>query len=810
MTQIIDKVVSDILKKSFLDYSMSVITDRALPDVRDGLKPVHRRILFAMYDSGNLSGKPYRKSARTVGDVIGKYHPHGDRAVYGAMVRMAQPFSLMVPLIDGQGNFGSIDNDPPAAMRYTEARLSKMAHEGFFAEIKQETVTFRANYDGTEHEPIVLPAAAPNLLINGVEGIAVGMACSVPTHNMREVIAATQLLMRQPDASTTDLMRFMLGPDFPTGGVMFDTAGFADAIESGRGRVRLRAKWHPEKRSRGEAIVIDEIPYATCKADLIVRIADLVKTKTIEDITDLRDESSKEGVRIWIAVRQGADPHYVAAQLFANTDLERTVSYNVTVLDGGVKPREMGIKACLLRWIDFRRDVIQKRYEYERRQALKRLHILKGFMAAMGLLDAVIQTIRDSANRNAARDGLVTLLSIDGEQADAVLDLRLHKLTSMEINGLRQEHEDVEAKVLALSEIIESPQRIDAIITEELDQIAARFGQDRQTEIDESLSSVRREDLIADEDVVLMMTRRGYTKRISAEDLKRQNRGTRGKRAIDLDEGDDLVLMESAHSKDMLFVFTAGGRVHGVHAYEVPEANGKGRHIRNVVEGLDEEIVAACILQEKVEGLSLVFATRNGIVKRTEASEYRSAWRRGGVAAITLDEGDSIVTVSLANESQETMLITAEGMVIRFPVSDMRPIGRTGRGVIGMRTASPVVDMLVIPADEARGLLLVTNKAFAKRSDLALFRDQRRGGKGVTGIKTGDKIGRVVAARLIADDEDIMVLTDRGVSNRVAAAEVRQMGRAAAGMRLIKLDEGAQVAFVSVAKAETELAEAAP
>lgn len=804
MTQIVDKIVSEILKKSFLDYSMSVITDRALPDVRDGLKPVHRRILFAMFDSGNLAGRPYRKSARTVGDVIGKFHPHGDQAVYGAMVRMAQPFSLMSPLIDGQGNFGSIDNDPPAAMRYTEARLSKMANETFFSEIKQDTVTFRANYDGTEHEPIVLPAAAPNLLINGVEGIAVGMACSVPTHNMREVIAATQLLMTRPDASTADLMGLIPGPDFPTGGVLFDTAGFAEAIETGRGRMRLRAKWHTEKRSRGEAIIIDELPYSTCKSDLIAKIADLVKTKTIEDITDLRDESSKEGVRIWIAVRQGSDPHYVASQLFASTDLERSISYNVTVLDGGVKPREMGLKNCLLRWIEFRRDVVKKRYEYDRRQALKRLHILKGFMAAMSMLDAVIQTIRGAENRGAARDGLTLLLSIDGEQADAILEMRLHKLTGMEIESLRQEHEEVEAKVVALTEIIESPSRMDAIIVDGLDQMSARFGQDRQTEIDESLSSVRREDLIADEDVVLVMTRRGYTKRINAEDLKRQNRGTRGKRAIDLDEGDDLVLMESAHSKDLLFVFTASGRVHGVHAYEVPEASGKGRHIRNVIEGLDEEIVAACVLHDKAADASLVFATRNGIVKRTEASEYRGAWRKGGVAAIGLDEGDGIVTVSLCKDNQDAMLIAADGMVIRFPVSDMRPIGRTSRGVIGMRASASIVDMLIIPRDESRDLLLVTDRAFAKRSNLDLFRGQGRGGKGVTGIKTGDKVGGVVAARLVTDDEDIVVLTDKGVSNRVASAEIRQLGRAAAGTRLVKLDEGTRVAFVSVAKADDE------
>lgn len=809
MNAIVDKAVSDILRKSFLDYSMSVITDRALPDVRDGLKPVHRRILYAMYESGNLAGRPYRKSARTVGDVIGKYHPHGDQAVYGAMVRMAQPFSLMAPLIDGQGNFGSIDNDPPAAMRYTEARLSRLATEAFFAEIKQETVAWRPNYDGTEQEPVVLPAAVPNLLVNGIEGIAVGMACSVPTHNLGEVVEATKLLMRSPDASTADIIRLLPGPDFPTGGVMFDTAGFAQAVETGRGRVRLRAKWHAEKRPRGEAIVIDEIPYGTCKADLIAKIAELVKAKTIEDITDLRDESSKEGVRIWIAVRSGVDPQHIAAQLFALTDLERTISYNVTVLDGGVKPREMGLKDCLLRWIEFRRDVVRKRHEFERRQALKRLHILKGFMAALAMLDEVIRTIRESADRSVARSALMALLAIDEEQADAILDLRLHKLTGMELQALRQEHEEVEARVKALTEIIESPARIDAIIVEELDTMAQRFGEERRTEIDESLSSVRREDLIADEDVVLVMTRRGYTKRISADDLKRQNRGTRGKRAIELDDGDEIVLMESAHSKDMLFVFTASGRVHGVHAYEVPEANGKGRHIRNVVEGLDEEVVAACVLPEKVDGLSVVFATRAGIVKRTDAAEYRGAWRKGGVAAITLDEGDAIVSVSLAREGQEIMLVAADGMVIRFPVDEVRSVGRTGRGVIGMRAEAPIVDMLVIAGDEKRDLLLVTEYAYAKRSELGLFRGQGRGGKGVTGIKTSDKTGRVVAARLVSDDEDIVVITDRGVSNRIAAAEVRQLGRVAAGTRLVRLDDGAKVAFVSTAKAEVEQAQEA-
>ena len=802
MNAVVEKAVSDIVKKSFLDYSMSVITDRALPDVRDGLKPVHRRILYAMYEAGNLAGRPYRKSARTVGDVIGKYHPHGDQAVYGAMVRMAQPFSLMSPLVDGQGNFGSIDDDPPAAMRYTEARLSRMATDVFFAEIKQETVGFRPNYDGTEQEPVVLPAALPNLLVNGVEGIAVGMACSVPTHNLREVVAVTKLLMTMPAASTADIVRLMPGPDFPTGGILFDTAGFADAVETGRGRARLRARWHVEKRQRGEAIIVDELPYGTCKAALVAKIAELVKAKTIEDITDLRDESSKEGIRVWIAVRQGADPHYIAAQLFAHTDLERSVSYNVTVLDAGVKPREMGLKDCLLRWIDFRRDVVKKRHEFERRQALKRLHILKGFMAAIGMLDEVIRTIRESANRAVARDALIALLGIDEAQADAILELRLHKLTGMELDALRQEHEEVEVRVKTLTEIIDSPERIDGIIVEEIDLAAERFGEDRHTEIDESLSSVRREDLIADEDVVLIMTRRGYTKRLNAEGLKRQNRGTRGKRAIDLDDGDEIVLMESAHSKDLLFVFTANGRVHGVHAYEVPEANGKGRHIRNVIEGLDEEIVAACVLPEKVEGLSLMFSTGSGLVKRTEADEYRGAWRRGGVAAISLDEGDSLVTVSLVREADDLMLIAADGMVIRFPASDVRAIGRTGRGVIGMRAQAKIVDMIVTGAGETRDLLLVTERAFAKRSEVALFRGQGRGGKGMIGIKAGDKSGRVVAARMVTDEDDLVVMTDRGVSNRIAASEVRQLGRAAAGTRLVRLDDGARVAFVSVARAE--------
>lgn len=803
MTQIIEKLLPDIMRKSFLDYSMSVITDRALPDVRDGLKPVHRRILYAMRDAGNVAGKPYRKSARTVGDVIGKYHPHGDQAVYGAMVRLAQPFSLTVPLIDGQGNFGSIDNDPPAAMRYTEARLSKMATEVFFSEIKQETVNFRPNYDGTEEEPVVLPSALPNLLIAGIEGIAVGMASSVPTHNLREVVAATKILMVNPNASTIELMSVMPGPDFPTGGLLFETSGFADAVETGRGRVRLRAKWHVEKRSRGEAIVIDEIPYATCKADVIAKIADLVKAKSLEDITDLRDESSKEGVRIWIAVRQGSDPHFVAAQLFAMTDLERTISYNVTVLDGGVKPVEMGLKMCLLRWIDFRRDVVKKRYEFERRQALKRLHILNGFIAAIGMLDEVIKTIREADTRKTAADGLMALLSLDTEQVEAILEMRLHKLTGMELDGLRREHEEVEARVTALTEIIESPAKIDEIIIEELTLLAIQFGQDRQTEIDESLSTTRREDLIVDEDVVLVMTRRGYTKRIKADDLRRQNRGTRGKKAIEVDEGDEIVLMESASSKDLLFVFTASGRVNGVHAYQVPEATGKGRHIKNIIEGLDEEILAACVLPENVENLSLVFATKGGVIKRTNATEYRGAWRKGGVNAITLDEGDSIVTVSLASHDHEIMLIAQDGMVIRFPVADARPIGRTGRGVIGMRNQAPIVDMLVIKSEESRDLLLVTERAYAKRTELGLFRGQSRGGKGITGIK-GEKVGLVVAARLIDDEDDIVVLTDKGISNRVAAAEFRQIGRAAAGARLAKLDDGSKVAFVSLAKTQKD------
>lgn len=802
MGTIYDKPVKEIMEKSFLDYSMSVITDRALPDVRDGLKPVHRRILYAMYESGNVAGKPYRKSARTVGDVIGKFHPHGDSSVYTAMVRMAQPFSLLAPLIDGQGNFGSLDGDPPAAMRYTEARLSRFATDLFFSELDQETVDWRPNYDGSEKEPVVLPVAVPHLLVNGIEGIAVGMASSIPTHNLREVIEATKYLMRHPEVSSAQLIELMPGPDFPTGGILVDLSGYAEAIETGRGRVKVRAKWHEEKRPRGTAIVLDELPYGVNKATLIETIANLVKERKIEDISDLRDESSKEGVRVWIALKQGADAQLVMAQLFSLTPLESTYTYNCTVLESGVRPRVMGLRQCLLAWIDFRREVVRKRFVFERTKAQQRLHVLDGLIVAVSRIDEVVATIRQSADAESAKRALMPLLGIDEVQAKAILDLRLHRLTNLEIEALKEEHAELLARIAEIDAILASSERIDAIIIEELDQAALSFGEDRRTLIDTSQGGIEREDLIRDEEVIVVLTRRGYVKRVSSDSLRRQNRGTRGKRMVELADDDVLVLMQKARSKDLLMLFTASGRAHAIKAYQLPE---RERHVKNCIEGLDEEVVASCIVHEG-EHADLLFATRGGLVKRAPVDLYTGAWRKGGIAAITLDDGDALVDVHLVRDEDSVTLITSGGDAIRFPANQIRPSGRTAKGVIGMRCGNDQVVAMLVLSPQAQGdMLIVSEKGFGKRIAPELFRDQNRGGKGVRAFSVMPRTGKVISACWVTPQNDVLILASNGVSNRIDVDEIRLLGKNASGSSLIRLDEGASVAFVTtVAKEQSE------
>lgn len=794
MTTIIQMPVRDIMSQAFLDYSMSVITDRALPDVRDGLKPVHRRILYAMNQLGNTHNRAYKKSARIVGDVIGKYHPHGDSSVYGATVRMAQPFSLNEPLVDGQGNFGSIDGDNPAAMRYTEIRLTRLAGE-MFGDLEKETITWRPNYDGSEQEPEVLTMPYPNLLVNGGEGIAVGMASSIPPHNLRAVVDATLMLMNRPDAGVADVVGILKAPDFPTAGIVHGLDGFAEAVETGRGRVKIRAKWHEEDRPRGgKAIVIDELPYQVNKAALVGKIAELVRDKAIDGISDLRDESNKEGIRIWIALKKDESPEVVFSSLATMTELEVSFSYNCVVIDKGI-PRLLSLKDILLRWIDFRQEVVLARHVFERKQALARLHILEGYMAALGMLDEVIATIRSAESGAAAKTALMALLSIDEVQAQAVLDLRLQKLTGMEINGIRDEHAQVTAKVADLTAIIDSPERIRQVIQQELNDLANRYGHDRLTEIGHGISDITREDLIPREDVLISMTQGGYVKRMPANAMTRQGRGTRGKKAMEIGDDDSVSFMKQAHSHDSLMVFAKSGQVYGIKAYRIPEAGAatKGRHIRNVIEGLDEEISAVLALPEHDPSTSVLTVTRSGQVKRSSIEDYSGATRKGGVRGVGLDESDSLIGAFSVREGDHLMLVANTGKAIRFDLETVRVMGRAAGGVRGIKLDDDefLVGAAVIPpSSEGLFLLCVGEQGVGKRTPVSDFPAQGRAGQGVIAFKANSKTGNLVTAMAVTLDQDLIMFSSNGVSNRISVGDIRETGRAASGVYLMNIDPG--------------------
>lgn len=812
MTTLINQFVQPLMEQSFIDYAMSVITDRALPDVRDGLKPVHRRILYAMYDATNTSNKAYRKAARTVGDVIGKYHPHGDQSVYAAMVRMAQPFTMSTPLIDGQGNFGSIDGDMPAAMRYTEARLTKISGE-FFNDLRKETIAWMPNYDGQEEEPSVLTAPYPNLLVNGVDGIAVGMASVIPPHNLRAVCMTALELIDRPDASTAEVVSLLQAPDFPTAAIVHGLDGFAQAVETGRGRIKLRSRWHEEDRGRGsKAIVIDEIPFQVNKAELVAKIADLVREKKIEGIVDLRDESNKEGVRVWIALRKDESPEAVFAELASKTDLETSITYNCVVLDGG-RPKQLGLKDIILKWIAFREDVVVARHVFERKQARARLHILEAYLAALGMLDQVIALIRAAENPAAAKSGLMALLSVDDLQAQAILDLRLQKLTGMELEGIRAEHAEVLAKIAGLTEIIDSPERIRAVIREELTDIAARYGHNRRTEIGVGISDITREDLIAREDVLITMTQGGYVKRLPANALRSQNRGTRGKTALALGDDDSISFMRQSHSHDSLMVFAKSGQVYGIKAYRIPEGTltTKGRHIRNVIEGLDEEISAVLALPEKDPEITVLTVTRSGQVKRTAIEDYDAATRKGGIRGVGLDDGDTLVGAFAVRDRDDVMLVSDSGMAIRFEASDVRVMGRTAGGVRGIKLddGELLIGAAILPEGQTSGLhlLCVGENGVGKRTPVDDFPVQGRAGGGVIAFKANKKTGMLVTAMGVTEAQDLIMLASNGVSNRVAVKDIRETGRAASGVILMNVDEGARLvsATVSVRDGEDEL-----
>lgn len=801
------KPVKDLMEQSFIDYAMSVITDRALPDIRDGLKPVHRRILFAMHEAGNHHNRAYRKSARMVGDVIGKYHPHGDASVYFAAVRMAQPFSMNELLIDGQGNFGSVDGDNPAAMRYTEMRLTKLAGE-MFGDQNKETVNWRANYDGSEKEPEVLTAPYPNLLVNGTEGIAVGMATSIPPHNLASVIDATLALMANPATDALSLVSIMKAPDFPTGAIVHGLGGFADAVETGKGRVKLRAVWHEEDRARGaKSLVIDELPYQVNKAELVMKIAELVREKEVEGITDIRDESNKEGMRVVIELRKDESPEAMFSLLCLKTDLETSVNYNCVVLDHGI-PKLLGLKDILLKWIEFRADVVLKRHIFDRKQAMERLHILAGYMAAIGMLDEVIKTIRAASTTDEARAKLMTLISVDEIQADAILALRLQKLTGMELNGIRAEHAEVSATVARLTEIIESPAMLRAVIQEELEDIKGRYGKLRTTEIGQGLSDLTREDMIPREDVVIVLTRNGYVKRMPISSLSAQNRGTRGKRSIEVGEGDEVSAIYQANTHDVIMVFDEEGQVYSCKGHQIPESSltSKGRHIKNVIEGFEKEIAAIVRVPVDLKDPSIVIVTSDGTVKRSGLDVYSNAGRKGGVKGITLDR-NKIISVFLAIEGQHLLMVASSGKAIRFDLADVREIGRTGQGVRGIKVdpSDRVIGAHVIDANSTDHIICIGEKGVGKRTPVSDFGLQGRGGTGVFAFKITPKTGTLVAAFGADESKDIVMLSSNGVSNRIAVQDIRETGRATSGVNLMTLDKGQSlVSVTTVVHAEPE------
>jgi DNA gyrase subunit A len=690
-----------------------------------------------------------------------------------------------------------------------------------FDDIGKETVEFRPNYDGTEQEPTVLPAPFPLLLVNGVEGIAVGMAASMPPHNLCEVVGFVKALCANPQAPLTELLALLPAPDFPTGGIVYDIEGMADAIELGRGKIRLRAKWHEEERKRGGAsLIIDEIPYAQNKASLVAKIADLVRNKEVEDVAALRDESSKEGLRIALDLKAGASAEVVFAQLAAKTDLDTSVSYNCRVLDSGM-PEQLGLRSIALKWIEFRQQTILQRHIYERKQALARLHILKGYMAAIGMLDQVVALIRASRSIQEARDGLIALLTIDEAQAQAILDLRLQKLTNMELAGIQEDHDKHVALVEQLSAIIESPQRVRAILLEELDGIAKAYGKGRSSVLGEGLSLMTREDLVPKEDVIIVMTRGGYIKRMSATALAAQNRGTRGKRLMDLGEDDEISAIYNCNSHALLLVFAENGQVYGCKAWRIPEAaaTSKGRHIRNVIEGLEEEIRSIVAVPTDDPEVSIVTVSRRAQIKRTSIGEYEGATRKSGIRGLSIDEGDGLLEAFAVRAQAHMMLISRDGRAIRFNIEDVRLMGRTAGGVRGMRleAGEHLVGAYSVPStgeplplikslgedgkgverpdttgmDAGKFLLCVGERGVGKRTSVSEFPLHNRGGKGVIAFNINRKTGPLVCALGAQDDMDVVMFASNGVSNRIRVSDVRETGRAAAGVHLMTLDDGA-------------------
>lgn len=796
--------LKDEMKRSYMLYSMSVIVGRALPDVRDGLKPIHRRILYAMNEIGLTSDKPHRKSATIVGEVMGKYHPHGDAAIYDALVRMAQDFSQRYPLIDGHGNFGSVDGDPPAAMRYTEARMARISQK-LLADIDKDTVDFQPNFDESLKEPVVLPCRFPNLLVNGSSGIAVGMATNIPPHNLREVIDGVIMLIDNPDAKVEDLMTVIKGPDFPTAGIIVGKEGIRSAYTTGRGSIRIRAAAQIESLSGGRnRIIVSEIPYQVNKSRLIEHIAELVRDKKIDGITDLRDESDREGIRIVIDVRRDANPNVILNQLYRHTQMQTTFGVIMLVIVNG-EPKLLDLKSVISHYIEYQKEIVVRRTRFDLNKAEERAHILEGLKIALDNLDAVINLIRSSRTPDIAREGLMKNFNLTEKQAQAILDMRLQRLTGLERRKIEDELKDIMELIKELKGILADEQKVLQIIKEELLEIKETFGDDRRTRITAGSSDFDVEDLIAEEDIAVTLTHQGYIKRMPLNTYKSQRRGGRGITATNPKEEDFVEHLFIATTLNYILFFTDKGRVYSLKAYEIPEASrqARGTAIVNLIPLMPDETIRAVIpIRTFAPDKYLLMATRRGIVKKTALEEFDTK-RKTGLLAIRLDPDDDLVSVKRTTGNQEIIIVTAQGLALRFSEEDVRPMGRSARGVIGIRLGDgdTVIGMDVVRED--RDLLVVTENGYGKRTPLNQYRTYAsRGGRGVKAITLTDKTGLAVAIKVLEGDDELMCISAEGVVIRMDAADISQQGRGAQGVRVMRLDPEDKV--VSIAQIVTK------
>ncbi|WP_343689181.1 DNA gyrase subunit A [Chitinophaga sp.] len=798
--------IEEQMKTAYIDYSMSVIVGRALPDVRDGLKPVHRRVLFGMSELGNNSNKPYKKSARIVGEVMGKYHPHGDASIYDTIVRLAQPWTLRYILVDGQGNFGSVDGDAPAAMRYTEIRLQKIA-EAMLEDIDKETVDFTLNFDDTLEEPSVLPTRIPNLLVNGASGIAVGMATNIMPHNLSEVVDGLIAYIENKEITSEDLIKYVKAPDFPTGGIIYGYEGVKQGFETGRGRVVVRGKVNVETTKAGrERLVIYELPYQINKAVLHQKIAQLADDKIIEGIAEVRDESDREGMRLVIDLKREAIANVVINQLYKYSELQTSYGINNVALVKG-RPRVLALKDLLAEFVDFRHEVVVRRTRFDLRKAEEKAHILQGYLIALDHLDEVIALIRGSRTPDEAKDGLMSQFGLSEIQSKAILELRLQRLTGMERDKIKEEYEEIMKLISYLKDVLNDESLRFKIIREELEDVKKRFGDERKTEIQYLASEMRMEDIIAEEDVVITISHLGYIKRTSAYDYRQQKRGGRGALGGKTREEDYIEHLFVASTHHTMLFFTEKGRCYWLKVYEIPEGekSGKGRAIQNLINLPTDDKIRAIIdikdLGDKdfINSHYIVLCTSNGIIKKTLLEEF-SRPRQNGVNAITINEGDQLLEAKLTNGNSEIMMAIKSGRAIRFPENTVRD---TGRGAIGVRgievdnDKDEVVGMICVNKDENRTVLVVSENGFGKRTDIEEYRITNRGGKGVKTINVTEKTGRLIAILDVTEKDDLMITCKSGITIRMAVADIREAGRATQGVRLIRLDDTDQIAAVA-------------